>query len=117
MSANGHQPTIVGLDRYALMAFARAEFTQADLERHRRPQALLDEIARMLEDAAGTLLYAAIRLLPAAPELQQLLAGQTGGLLAVAAKFEEAAELAERRHAPSGESDGFGNAERGTNTH
>ena len=56
-------------------------------------ECLLAESAAALEDAAGVLLHAATAFVAVDGRLPGLFAEQAGALLAVAARFEEAADL------------------------
>jgi hypothetical protein len=59
---------------------------------------LFGHSAAAMEDAAGALLHAAATFIALDGQLPGLFAEQAGALLAVAARFEEAADLPRTRH-------------------
>ena len=64
------------------------------LARQASVELLFAESAAVLEDAAGVLLHAATAFVSVDGSLPGLFAEQAGALLTVAARFEEAADLA-----------------------
>jgi hypothetical protein len=88
--------SVVGL--YQQLAAERAAQAQAALERDVTVEGLFARSAIALEDAAGTLLHAAATFIGLDGPLPGLFAEQAGALLAVAARFEEAADLTRTRN-------------------
>jgi len=88
-------PSIEGL--YQQLAAERAGRARAALARERTAERLFDRSAVALEDAAGALLHAAATFIALDGPLPGLFAEQAGALLAVAARFEEAADLTRAR--------------------
>jgi len=79
---------------YEQLACQRAGRARAVLARQVSVERLFAESAAALEDAAGVLLHAATAFVSVEGPLLGLFAEQAGALLAVAARFEEAADLA-----------------------
>jgi hypothetical protein len=79
---------------YEQLAAERAGQARAALARERAVERLFAQSAIALEDAAGTLLHVAATFIALDGPLPGLFAEQAGALLAVAARFEEAADLA-----------------------
>jgi hypothetical protein len=88
-------PSVVGL--YQQLAAERAARARAALARETTVERLFAQSAVALEDAAGTLLHAAYTFIALDGPLPGLFAEQAGALLAVAARFEEAADLTRAR--------------------
>jgi hypothetical protein len=88
-------PSVVGL--YQQLAAQRAGRARAALARETTVERLFAQSAVALEDAAGTLLHAAYTFIALDGPLPGLFAEQAGALLAVAARFEEAADLTRAR--------------------
>jgi hypothetical protein len=82
---------------YQQLAAERAAEARAALARETTVERLLAQSAVALEDAAGTLLHAAATFVALEGPLPGLFAEQAGALLAVAARFEEAADLTRAR--------------------
>ncbi|HYB22217.1 MAG TPA: hypothetical protein VED41_00365 [Solirubrobacteraceae bacterium] len=78
---------------YEQLACQRAGQARALLARQVSVERLFTESAAALEDAAGVLLHAATAFIGIDGLLPALFAEQAGALLAVAARFEEAADL------------------------
>jgi hypothetical protein len=78
---------------YDQLACERAGQARALLARQVSVERLFTESAAALEDAAGVLLHAATAFISVEGPLPGLFAEQAGALLAVAARFEEAADL------------------------
>jgi hypothetical protein len=78
---------------YQQLAAERAGHSRATLARETRVERLFAKSAVALEDAAGALLHAASTFIALEGPLPGLFAEQAGALLAVAARFEEAADL------------------------
>jgi hypothetical protein len=78
---------------YEQLACRRAGQARAVLVRQVSVERLFTESAAALEDAAGVLLHAATAFIAMEGPLPGLFAEQAGALLAVAARFEEAADL------------------------
>ena len=78
---------------YEQLACQRAGKARALLVRQVSVERLFAESAAALEDAAGVLLHAATAFIAMEGPLPGLFAEQAGALLAVAARFEEAADL------------------------
>ena len=91
MSAGGTPGSVEGL--YEQLACQRAGQARALLARQVSVERLFAESAAALEDAAGVLLHAATAFISIEGPLPGLFAEQAGALLAVAARFEEAADL------------------------
>jgi hypothetical protein len=94
---NETPPSVVAL--YEQLATERAGRAQATLAGERSVERLFAQSAAALEDAAGTLLHAAVTFIALDGPLPGLFAEQAGALLAVAARFEEAADLIRSREA------------------
>jgi hypothetical protein len=92
---DGTPPSVVGL--YQQLAAERAGQARAARARERTVVGVLAQSAAALEDAAGTLLHAAYTFIALDGPLPGLFAEQAGALLAVAARFEEAADLTRAR--------------------
>ena len=90
---------------YQQLACDRAGQARAALAQQLNVEALLSESAQALEDAAGVLLHAATGLVTMDSRLPELFAEQAGQLLAVAARFEEAADLRRSGDRRSGSGD------------
>jgi hypothetical protein len=88
--------SVVGL--YQQLAAERAGRARAVLARERTVERLFAKSAEALEEAAGTLLHAAVTFIALDGPLPGLFAEQAGALLAIAARFEEAADLTRARH-------------------
>ena len=82
---------------YQQLAAERAGRTRAALARETTVGGLFTQSAVALEDAAGALLHAAYTFMSLEGPLPGLFAEQAGALLAVAARFEEAADLTRAR--------------------
>jgi hypothetical protein len=82
---------------YEQLAAERAGRARAALARERTVERLFARSAVALEDAAGTLLHAAATFIALEGPLPRLFVEQAGALLAVAARFEEAADLTRAR--------------------
>ena len=82
---------------YQQLATERAGLARAALARERTVEGLFATSAAALEDAAGALLHAAYTFISLPGPLPGLFAEQAGALLAVAARFEEAADLTRAR--------------------
>ena len=82
---------------YQQLAAERAARARAALARERTVAGLFSRSAVALEDAAGTLLHAAYTFMALDGPLPGLFAEQAGALLAVAARFEQAADLTRAR--------------------
>jgi len=78
---------------YQQLACERAGRARATLAQEVSVERLFAESAAALEDAAGVLLHAATAFIAIEGSLPGLFAEQAGALLAVAARFEEAADL------------------------
>lgn len=91
MSAEATPGSLEGL--YEQLACERAGRTRAALAEETCVQRLFTISAAALEDAAAVLLHAAVTFIPLDGRLPELFAEQAGALLAVAARFEEAADL------------------------
>jgi hypothetical protein len=89
--SDGSPESVVGL--YQQLACERARRTRAELARQVSVEALFSDSAAALEQAAGVLLHAATVFVALEGPLPGLFAEQAGALLAVAARFEEAADL------------------------
>jgi hypothetical protein len=87
--------SVAGL--YQQLAAERAVRARAALAGERTVEGLFARSAVALEDAAGTLLHAAATFIALEGSLPGLFAEQAGALLAVAARFEEAADLTRAR--------------------
>ena len=88
-------PSVVGL--YQQLAAERAGRARAALARERTGEGLFEHSAAALEEAAGALVHAAYTFIALDGPLPGLFAEQAGALLAVAARFEEAADLTRTR--------------------
>jgi hypothetical protein len=82
---------------YRQLASERAGRARAALARETTVERLFAQSAVALEDAAGALLHAAYTFIALDGPLPGLFAEQAGALLAVAARFEEAADLTRAR--------------------
>ena len=82
---------------YQQLACERAGRARAVLAQQRMAEGLFAQSAVALEEAAGTLLHAASTFIALEGPLPGLFAEQAGALLAVAARFEEAADLTRAR--------------------
>ena len=82
---------------YQQLAAERAGAARAALARERTVEGVFATSAAALEDAAGALLHAAYTFILLPGPLSGLFAEQAGALLAVAARFEEAADLTRTR--------------------
>ena len=82
---------------YQQLASERAARARAALAGERTVEGLFAQSAVALEQAAGTLLHAAYTFIALEGPLPGLFAEQAGALLAVAARFEEAADLTRAR--------------------
>jgi len=86
---------------YEQLACKRAGQAQAALAQEESVERLFGRSAAALEEAAGVLVHAAVTFIAVEGPLPGLFAEQAGALLAVAARFEEAADLSrspEERH-------------------
>lgn len=83
---------------YQQLATERAQRARLALSQAGTVAALFERSAAALEDAAGTLLHAAATFIALDGPLPGLFGEQAGALLAVAARFEEAADLTRARH-------------------
>jgi len=91
---------------YQRLACKRAGHAQAALAQQLSVERVFAESAQALEDAAGVLLHAGTAFIAVEGPLPGLFAEQAGTLLAVAARFEEAADLS--RSGRGGEDGGEG---------
>jgi hypothetical protein len=91
LTADATPWTVDGL--YQQLACERAARARAALAQVLTVQQLFAQSAAALEDAAGVLLHAATTFIALEGPLPGLFAEQAGALLAVAARFEEAADL------------------------
>ncbi len=82
---------------YEQLACRRAGSARAALVRQTDVEWLLAESAQALEDAAAVLLHAATAFVAMDGALPGIFAEHAGALLAVAARFEEAADLSRSR--------------------
>jgi hypothetical protein len=97
---SGRDPTpasVVAL--YQQLATERAGTARAAIASERTVEGLFATSASALEQAAGALLHAAYTFIALPGPLPGLFAEQAGALLAVAARFEEAADLSRTRDA------------------
>lgn len=104
MSSDATPGSVEGL--YQQLACERASRARTALAHELMVERLFAQSAAALEDAAGVLLHAATAFTAIEGPLPGLFAEQAGALLAVAARFEEAADLSrspERREEPGGE--------------
>ena len=92
---DGTSPSVVAL--YQQLATERAGLARDALSRERTVEGLFATSAAALEDAAGALLHAAYTFIALPGPLPGLFAEQAGALLAVAARFEEAADFTRAR--------------------
>jgi len=101
-TGNGATPgSVEGL--YRQLACQRAGQAQAALVQEVDLERLFAESAQALEDAAAVLLHAATAFIATDDSLPDVFAERAGELLAVAARFEEAADLSRsdpRRNGP-----------------
>lgn len=91
MAAEAMPGSVGGL--YEQLACERAGQARAALAREVSVERLFAQSAAALEEAVGALLHAAVAFISVEGPLPGLLAEQAGALLAVAARFEEAADL------------------------
>jgi hypothetical protein len=91
MAADTMPGSVGGL--YEQLARERAGQARAALAEEGSVERLFAQSAVALEQAAGTLLHAAVTFMSLEGPLPGLFAEQAGALLAVAARFEEAADL------------------------
>jgi hypothetical protein len=82
---------------YEQLATERAGRALAAFAQERPVERLFAQSAEALEDAAGALLHAAATFIALDGPMPALFAEQAGALLAVAARFEEAADLTRAR--------------------
>jgi len=82
---------------YEQLACDRAGSARATLVRQTDVKRLLAESAQALEDAAAVLLHAAAAFVAMDGALPGIFAEHAGALVAVAARFEEAADLSRSR--------------------
>ena len=82
---------------YQQLAAERAGLARVAIARERTVEGLFATSAQALEQAAGALLHAAYTFIALPGPLPGLFAEQAGALLAVAARFEEAADLSRTR--------------------
>jgi len=101
MSAGDTPGSVEGL--YEQLACQRAGGARAVLAQQLNIGRLFAESAAALEDAAGVLLHAATAFISIEGPLPGLFAEQAGALLAVAARFEEAADLSRSGERTEGE--------------
>ena len=87
---------------YQQLAAERAGRARAALARETAVERLFAQSAVALEDAAGALLHAAGTFIALEGPLPGLFAEQAGALLAVAARFEEAADVTRARSPENG---------------
>jgi hypothetical protein len=92
---NASPRSVVAL--YQQLAAERAGAARKALARERSVEGLFTHSAEALEDAAGALLHAAHTFIALDGPLPGLFAEQAGALLAVAARFEEAADVTRTR--------------------
>jgi hypothetical protein len=78
---------------YQQLACQRAGQARAEMARQPSVERLFSDSAATLEEAAGVLLHAATTFISLEGPLPGLFAEQAGALLAVAARFEQAADL------------------------
>ena len=88
---------------YEQLACRRAGRARAVLARQVSVERLFAASAVALEDAAGVLLHAATAFIAVEGPLPGLFAEQAGALMAVAARFEEAADLSRSGDRADGE--------------
>jgi hypothetical protein len=88
-------PSVVAL--YQQLAAKRAGTARAAIASEPTVEGLFATSASALEQAAGALLHAAYTFIALPGPLPALFAEQAGALLAVAARFEEAADLSRTR--------------------
>jgi len=93
--ADATPPSVEGL--YEQLAAERAGAARVALARITTVERLFAQSAIALEEAAGALLHAAYTFIDLDGPLPGLFAEQAGALLAVAARFEEAADLTRAR--------------------
>jgi len=91
---------------YQQLACERAGQAMATLAREGSVERLFAASAQVLEDAAGVLLHAASVFITRDGRLSRLFCDQAGALLAVAARFEEEADLARSRGPGEGKEGG-----------
>ena len=91
MSDDTTPASVEGL--YEQLACRRASQARAVIARHVNVECVLAESAAALENAAGVLLHAATAFVAVDGRLPGMFAEHAGALLAVAARFEEAADL------------------------
>ena len=100
MSAERTPGSVDGL--YQQLACERAGRARATLASEASVERLLAESAQALEDAAAVLLHAATAFVAMDCALPGIFAEHAGALLAVAARFEEAADLSRSRDSGDG---------------
>jgi hypothetical protein len=100
MAAEGAPGSVEAL--YQKLACERAGQARAALVRQTDVERLLAESAQALEDAAAVLLHAATAFVAMDGALPGMFAEHAGALLAVAARFEEAADLSRSRDSGEG---------------
>jgi hypothetical protein len=101
MSDGATPGSVEGL--YEQLACQRAGWARAVLAEQMTVEGLFAESAAALEDAAGVLLHAATALVAVEGPLPGVFTEQAGALLAVAARFEEAADLSRSGGSRGGE--------------
>ena len=104
MSAEATPRSVEGL--YRQLACQRAGQARAALVQQGNVERLLSESAQALEDAAAVLLHAATAFVAMDGALPGMFAEHAGALLAVAARFEEAADLSRSRDCGEGHAGG-----------
>jgi hypothetical protein len=97
MAAERAPGSVDGL--YQQLACERAGRARAALLQETNVERVLAESAQALEDAAAVLLHAATAFVAMDGALPGVFAEHAGALLAVAARFEEAADLPRSREA------------------
>lgn len=97
---SGVEPSLHVLDLYARLAANRAVDARFALGRCENGAELMAQSAQALEDAAGTLSMLSELYADSRDGFSRLISEQASALIALAAKFEEAADLAraERGH-------------------
>jgi hypothetical protein len=97
------EPELRVVDLYARLAAGRAVSALGALERSARADRLLAQSAQALEDAAGALTLASdMYARRDGGAFSHLLREQARALVALAAQFEQAADLARQRPSPGG---------------
>jgi hypothetical protein len=100
MSDGATPSSVEGL--YQQLACERAGRARAALVREVSVERLFAESAAALEDAAGVLIHAGTAFAATKGPLPGMFAEEAGRLLAVAARFEEAADLSRSRDSGEG---------------